>query len=287
VSALGLGRVVVRAPGAVRTEGAAWTVVVVRALLTGALAFRAGPARGQDFVTPQVSGLSATKGDLLDAGLPAARLALAGEVWGTRWLGLSELTTRGLALSGGWRGARAAVGLSQTGDPELGWSAVGAALGTASATAGAALRAVARRDQTPALATALGPGAGAELGAGAWLAPSPRLRIWASAPQAWLRGAAPPLARGLEIGGAWRAGSITAWLASEATPHAADAHRAGLALSRGPTRVWVEAREAPVRASVGLTVRARGVSVATAVDAHPVLGETVRLGLELGDPESW
>src|SRR5205823_2242052 len=80
----------------------------------------------------------------------------------TRWFGLEALATRQIAVCGGWHGVRAAFGVSQTGEPELGWTALGAAAGGTSHAAGAALRVVARRDRaSPGLPGPPGPGAGA------------------------------------------------------------------------------------------------------------------------------
>jgi hypothetical protein len=58
-------------------------------------------------------------------------------------------------------------------------------------------------------------------------------------------------------------------------------HEGGLALTAGPLTVWLEARDQPTRGTLGLAARARFVTVAGAVESHPVLGETVRLSLVL------
>ena len=46
--------------------------------------------------------------------------------------------------------------------------------------------------------------------------------------------------------------------------------------------VWIEARDSPLRPSFGLAARAGSVGVAANVEAHPVLGESVRIELTLG-----
>src|SRR5262249_4611476 len=58
---------------------------------------------------------------LLEHGLPAAPVVWAATVLAIRWDGLAELDTRSAAATIGWRSARAAVGVSQTGEGEIGW----------------------------------------------------------------------------------------------------------------------------------------------------------------------
>jgi hypothetical protein len=237
----------------------------------------------QDFVAPACAGPARSPLAYLDCGLPpeAPGPRIAGSA--TRWFALPELTTRALGLGVSWRGARAALGLSQTGDPELGWTALGLAAGGASRSCGAALRAVARRDRHPRPEVGpLGPGVGLEAGAGVWADAGADLTLWASAPQIWLRGAAPPLARGLEIGGALRTREVGLWLLHRASPRAAGdrvAHEAGIVLDSGPLSAWARARNGPLRGGIGLSARARTAEAAVEVSSHPVLGETVSLAI--------
>lgn len=237
----------------------------------------------QDFVSPALAGPDDSPLAALERGLPPASpgASLAGS--STRWFGLPELTTRALGLGGSWHGARGAAGLSQTGDPELGWTALGLALGGASKSCGGALRAVARRDRHPRPEDgALGPGVGLEAGAAAWAEAGGGVTLWASAPQIWLRGAAPPLTRGLEIGGAYRAGGTGGWLLRRTTPGedgADPAHEAGLVLDLGPLSAWARAADGPLRGGVGLAARSRVAEAAVEVSSHPVLGETVSLAI--------
>jgi hypothetical protein len=222
--------------------------------------------------------------DLLERALPAPTPGFTAAAASTRWWGLRELETRSLALEQGWRSLRVALGLSQTGVPELGWTTLALAAGAANPGAGAALRVVTRRDRdAPWNARyALAPEAGLEVGGGAWLAPLPAIRAWASAPQAWTRGEPPPVARPLELG--VRAGGGTAaWCTLRAPRAGDDGERAfGLSLELPPFAVWAEVRDAPIRGSAGFSARAGPLAVRTRVDAHPVLGETLRFGIEWG-----
>src|SRR5262249_5543577 len=119
----------------------------------------------------------------------------------------------------------------------------------------------------------------------AWLAlrpagaGSPGVRVWASAPQMWMSGAAPPLVRPLELG--VRAGSATGAWARLVSPRAGDdGERAlGVAIGIAPALAWAEVRDAPLRGAVGLATALGSLEVDARVDAHPVLGETMRVGL--------
>jgi hypothetical protein len=225
--------------------------------------------------------------NFLERGLapPAAGARL--EFAGTRWFGSSDLSTRSVAAAAGWRGVRAAAGFSQTGEPSFGWSALAFAAGAARGAGGVALRAEARRDlETFADAGPLGGGIGAEVGGGAWAEAATGLRLWASAPQLWRRGAAPPLRRALEIGAALESGSLAMWI-SRAAPAWTDSpptRRAGLSIVAGPCTAWIEARDQPLRGAVGLAARTGAFRAAATIESHPVLAETVRLvlGLERG-----
>jgi hypothetical protein len=251
------------------------------------LASAASPSLAQDFAAPTPPALSAAAAapaHVLEHGLPGARASLAAQALESRWYEVPGLVTRALAIAAGWRAVRAAAGVSRTGDPELGWSACAAALGVAGGRAGGALRAAVRRDADPlALNAALGPGAGLEVGGGAWADAGAGVTLYASAPQVFTRGVAPPLERGFELGAGWVMDDLSFRLARvSGRGGAGDArHEAGLALAAGPVTVWLEARDQPARGALGLAARARAVEVAAAVESHPMLGETVRLSLML------
>jgi hypothetical protein len=164
------------------------------------------PAPAQDFASPAPPA-AATPATFLERGLPAAKASPMVEALTTSWYEVPGLTTRAVALAGGWSTLRAAAGLSRTGEAELGWTAGACALGVAVGGAGAALRAAARRDGAPgALAATLGPGTGLEAGGGAWASAGAGITLFASAPQIFTRGVSPPLERGLEIGASLRHG---------------------------------------------------------------------------------
>ena len=106
----------------------------------------AGLARAQDLAGASPVG-AADVHELLERALPSPHAGATAAAATTRWWGLRELETRSIALGGAWRGARVAVGLSQTGAPELGWTTLALAAGVASPAAGAAFRAVTRSDR--------------------------------------------------------------------------------------------------------------------------------------------
>ncbi len=220
--------------------------------------------------------------ELLERALPATAAGFSVAASSTRWWGLGDLETRSLALGGSWRGARGALGLSQTGVPDLGWTTLALAAGAVAPGAGAALHVVTRRDRDApwSVRYALEREAGLEIGAGAWLEPSPGLRAWASAPQLWVRGEPPPLVRQLELG--LRAGGETAvWCTLRAPRAGDDGERAlGVILSLAPLAAWAEVRDAPMRGSAGLSARAGPLAIRTRVDSHPALGETLRFSVE-------
>jgi hypothetical protein len=213
---------------------------------------------------------------------------LSGIALVTRWHGLPDLETRSVAIGAGWRAARLALGVSQTGAADLGWSALAVGVGAAGATSGAALRGCVRT--RPGLASAE-PAFGGEVGAGAWIAPTKDVVVWTSAPQLWTRGDPPPLARWLEIGARAHIADARVWLARAAAPGAPDGlrgeHVGGLALPLGAAALWIEGRDHPARASVGLEASVGPLRAAMAVDGHPVLGETVRLALVMREPAWW
>src|SRR5260221_615966 len=135
--------------------------------------------------------------------------------------------------------------------------------GAAAPRGGAGLRGCGRLDRdapwSPARVTS--GGAGLELGAGAWVVPAAGVRAWASAPQMFLRGAPPPLARALELG--VRAGATTgAWLLLRAPRAGDDGERAlGVAIAMPPVTAWAEVRDAPLRGAAGLRAAAGALSI--------------------------
>ena len=241
----------------------------------------AGAASSQDFAGAVPAAARDDAFTLLERALPPASRELAVAVAHTRWWDAHDLETRAVLVSGGWHSSRAALGLSQTGSPELGWTALGLAAGAATPAAGAALRACARldRDAGWSAARAASRDAGVELGAGAWLVPTPGVRVWASAPQMFLRGEAPPLARALEIG--MQAGEETgAWFVLRAPRDGDDGERTlGLAIALLPVVTWAEVRDAPLRGAAGVRTQVGALAVEVRVDVHPVLGETTRVAL--------
>jgi hypothetical protein len=239
-------------------------------------------ALAQDFAPASPAGPQSGAAALLERALPAAERAVSFESAATRWLGLASLETRGAALGFAAGPARFAAGLSQTGDPELGWTGAGLAVGGAGPEGGAALRVVGRRDRSegPVGLGHLGRGAGYEAGAGAWLAAAPGLLLWASAPQLWTGGQDPPLSRPLELGARWAAHDLAAWVALVAPQRGDDGERsAGLSLGTDALAVWAEARDGPLRGSLGVRGVLGPLVAEARADAHPVLGETTRVSL--------
>jgi len=246
----------------------------------------AGPAIAQDFTSAQLAGPGASACALIERGLPGAAPGVSLEACFARWLALPDLETRAVACAAGWRLARVAAGVSQTGEPDLGWSAVGLACGVARPDGGAGLRAVARRDLAiepgSAAAARLAARAGVEVGWGAWLEAARGLRLWAAVPQSWSTGVAPPLDRPLEIGVSFERDGLTLWLMRSAPSGGAEAdHGAGVALGSGGLLAWASVRDRPLRGGVGLVASVRRLFVAAAVESHPELGETVQLAFGL------
>ena len=240
-----------------------------------------GAANSQDFAGAAHAAAGDDAFALLERALPLAAPSVAAAVAHTRWWDSRDLETNAAAASGGWHTLRAAFGLSQTGAPELGWTTLALAAGAATADAGAGLRACARVDRdAPWSATRVASAdAGLELGAGAWLMPAAGVRVWASAPQVFMRGAPPPLARSLELG--LRTGDDTgAWLLLRAPRAGDDGERAlGVIIALAPLSAWAEVRDAPLRGAAGVQATAGAMRVDARVDVHPVLGETVRVAL--------
>lgn len=264
-----------------RAAAAAALLLIAAARAAGAQDFSAAAPAGP-------GGVAAA----LESALPRAAPGAALELVAARRFGLPELGGGAVACGASWRAVRVAFGAAQAGDPGLGWRALGAAAGVVGPDHGLALRAVARRDASPAAgdgavagAAAGEPGSGIEAGLGAWLAPRAGVRLWLSAPQTWTAGAAPPLARGIETGIEARAPGLAGWLAHRATRGPgghAGTHVAGLALETGPGRVWLEGLDAPPRAALGVEASAGGLGVAARIEGHPVLGESAWLALRFG-----
>jgi hypothetical protein len=149
---------------------------------------------------------------------------------------------------------------------------------------GASLRALSRRDRTsPFGFDARGAAVGIEVGGGAWIEASRGIHVWTSAAQIWTRGAAPPLARPLEIGGAADLGGVSLWLSRAGVVGASRGERAaGLSTTAGPLELWLVAHDQPIRGGIGIAAHVRGLRVAAQVDSHPVLRETARLSLGAG-----
>ncbi|HET7224866.1 MAG TPA: hypothetical protein VFK69_04040, partial [Candidatus Eisenbacteria bacterium] len=123
--------------------------------------------------------------------------------------------------------------------------------------------------------------AGLVAGGGAWVETAPGMRVWASDPGVWTSGAAPPLPPSLEIGIEARAPGLIAW-AARAGNASASAHRVGLALAAASAGAWLEARDQPLRGSLGVWTAWRGLTLAARADAHPVLAPTVRMLIAAG-----
>ena len=261
------------------------TVLSAPSLAAFALALALARAAGaQDFSPAAAPGPQPGPAALLDRALPVADERLAAEAGAARWFALPELGTKAVSLLVPARSLRVAAGLSQTGDGELGWTCAALAAGAAAGDFGFALRVAARRDRAGCalMTSAAAAGVGAEAGGGAWMAPVEGALLWASAPQLWTRGEAPPLARPLELGARFESGALSAWLAIGAPRDGDDGARgAGVALSQGPLSVWAEGRDAPARAAVGLVAEAGPLRVAARIEGHPVLGETTHLSLAL------
>jgi len=255
----------------------------VRRVVLLALAL-ARPASAQDFDLPAPAWPMSPVAAWFERALPPAVAAAVAEAGVIRWHGLDALATRAIAAGAGWRALRVGLGLSQTGEPDVGWTALASVAGAVVPRGGASLRAVSRRDRTsPFGFDARGAAVGVEVGGGAWIETAERVHVWASAVQMWTHGAAPPLARPLEIGGAADLGGVTFWLSRSGVTGAARGGRAaGLGTTAGPLDVWLSAHDQPLRGGLGVAARVRGLRVAAQIDSHPVLGETARLSLGAG-----
>lgn len=239
----------------------------------------APPADAQEFAIPS-SAVARGAGDLLERALPPAHAGVTFDALHTRLpLGL---TGRALLASAGAGALRFGLGAARTGEAELGWSTAAAACGLAGPRGGAALRVLARRDDPagePRDGLEGAPRDGFEAGAGAWVGER-GWRAWMSVPQARTQGLAPPLARGLTLGGEFEAQGLTLSLEREAprAGFAEDADWSGrVALAVGGLALWGEARERPWRGGIGVAACAGALRIAAEVDGHPVLEPTVRL----------
>lgn len=258
-----------------------WHAVTPGALV---LLLAAAPCAAQDFDLPAPAWPPGPAGLWLERALPPPEARPIVEAGVTRWHGLEALATRSLSAGAGWRALRGGLGLSQTGEPELGWTALASALGAVVPHAGASLRVAGRRDRTSRFGfDARGAAVGVEAGGGAWLDAGERVHVWASAPQMWTRGAAPPLDRPLEIGVAASFPGLTAWCSRAGVSGGARGGReAGVSAGAGPWAVWLIARDRPLRGGLGVAARAGTLRVAGQVDGHPVLRETARLSVTVG-----
>jgi hypothetical protein len=260
------------------------------------LAALAPPLAAQDFAPAAGAGPAPGACALLERALPGEAPALGAEAMQAEWALVPGFRTRAIAAQGAWRSARIAVGLSQTGEPEWGWTCAALAVGSATRVSGAALRVAVTTDRAngPALAALGGAAFGGAafaapslaIGGGAWIAPAGGVRLWAQAPQCATRGAPPPQVRPLELGASLAHAGARAWLAVEAPGRGGDGERAlGVALTRGACELWGEGRDGPWRAALGLSARVRAITCAVRVDAHPWLGTrtTLVLGLRAGE----
>jgi hypothetical protein len=257
-------------------------VRVAGAIALCALLLAPGAARAQDFAAPGRPG-PAGAAALLEHGLAPADAAAELSVLGVRRWGLPEGEGAALHAGFGWRTLRLAAGLARAGDEVVGWRTAGLALGAAGGDAGLALRAALHEDVAPATGGTVR-AHGLEAGGGAWMRLGPGL-LWISAPQLRVEGAAPPLARGLELGAVVETGALALWAAHE-TPrpasHAPPASlAAGLVLEAGPLAVGLAARERPLRGVASFEARLGALAAGLEVESHPVLGETTRLSLSL------
>jgi hypothetical protein len=251
-------------------------VLVALVLLCGA---RAPVARAQEFAALPVVAESAA--GLLERALPPDGPGARFESSVTSWFGMSELATSAVSLAGGWRGARVSAGVARTGTTEVGWNTLAVAGGWTDRHSGAAVRAALRGQ------TGEGSWRGVEAGAGAWVQAAPDVRLWCSAPQLWQDGEPPPLTRRLELGARLTAGELELWLLRAAAPGSPGAlrgeHAAGVATRLGALVLWTQVRDAPVRGGFGFAATWRGLRVSCEADTHPILGDTLVLGLAAGE----
>ena len=115
-------------------------------VLAALLAF-AGRAAAQDFSPATGAGPAAGAAALLDRALGAPEAGAAIECGAARRFAMTGLESRALAATLSRGSVRFAAGVAQTGEPEFGWNAAAVALGSAHASGGVALRALARRER--------------------------------------------------------------------------------------------------------------------------------------------
>lgn len=271
-------------PRRILTMSAPRRMPVMKRLVFPLLLALAAPASAQDFDLPSPAWPPDVVAGWFERGLPPATRAPAIGAGVIRWHGLDALSTRSLAAGVGRRSLRAGLGLSQTGESDIGWTALAGVAGAVTGRGGASLRALGRRDRTSPFAfDARRAAVGVEVGGGAWIEAAPGIHVWTSAAQIWTRGAPPPLARPLEIGAAADLGGVTLWLGRSGVTGAARGGRAvGLVAAAGPLDLWLVARDQPIRGGVGMAAHVRGLRVAAQVEGHPVLRETARLSLGAG-----
>jgi hypothetical protein len=242
-------------------------------------------AAAQEFASAAPSGPEPGASSLIERSLPAppegaATARASAECTLTRWNALDDFTTRAAAIMGAWHAGRIALGISSTGDAELGWNAAAIAAGVTTSRAGAALRVIGRRDRSPPEVGAMR-STGFEVGAGFWSRIGEAFTLWMSAPGMVGAGEPPPLERGIESGVRASSGTLSAWAALIA-PSSGDASMSRVAgvLCRSRTaQLWIEGRTAPLRASAGLALSRGHLRIAIQTDEHPVLGETLHVSL--------
>lgn len=237
-------------------------------------------ARAQDFAAASPAALAPAGLRLLEDGWPAERAGCGVATLRTDWWAVPDLSTRALALHAAWRSLRGAIGVSQTGAPDIGWTTGALACGVVSSHAGAGLRACVRSDRTGPwrVARLWASESALELGGGAWLRPAPDLVVRVSAPQLVQRGGAPS-ARALTC--EFQYGHASAvWGALRGPRGGREGEsRIGGVIAIAPCRVWGELRDAPLRAATGVTLVWRRASCGVRIDEHPDLGRTVRVSL--------
>ena len=241
----------------------------------------AADSAAQDFAAPAWAGPSVSPLVMIERGLPGGDSGVRAEAAATRWYGLPDLTTRSVALGVGWSAIRTAAAISQSGDAEIGWNTVGIACGAAGREGGAALRGAARRDRgRERESSALGPGVGVEVGAGAWVDVGRGVKLWADAPQLWFRGNAPPLRRGLEIAGMFESHGLVAWWSRRAPGRLGTSERwVGVGFRAASCSAWLEARDRPLRGGAGFSAEVAHLTAGFGIESHPVLGETIKLSI--------
>ena len=129
--------------------GASWATIPPKARGVALLVLvLASPASAQDFDLPAPAWPMDAVAGWLERALPPAAAAPVVAAGVTRWHGIDGLATRAVAAGAGWRAARAGLGLSQTGEPDVGWTALAGVMGAVVPRGGASVRAVSRRDRT-------------------------------------------------------------------------------------------------------------------------------------------